>query len=852
MRRRALWILGWLVLTALVVLTARSVDAAGTLRAMGRADLRWVLLAVLANAAILPTATAQWLLFLSRKTRVGFGKMFGILALTAALSNGPPFPTALVAQLHLLAHRAGIGRAGAASLVLLDQIAEGLAKLAIVALAAAVVPGFRQRGIGLALALGVPAAAVGVLVLAHRRHAVERLAASAAGWRRRVLGFLASVGHHMDAVRRPAPFVLAVGLGLVKKALEGAGIAAAAAALGLPLPFWVVVAVLVAVNLSVVIAPTPAALGIWEGAAFLVLRSTGVEADLALAVALVAHAVYMLPLVTVGWALESLRLSVVLPRRAEHAALAAIAAVGLGIHAWFALGADALDSDRAVILLMARRFAEGDLSVFLWEQNYMAALEPLLLTPLAMVGRATPVAAGFVGVALTAGLAALSVGLARRMGGAPWMALLVWAVAPALVVHHHVALYGARLAATLLAVAALAWSVRARSRGAWIAVGALVGVPFFADHLMLLWAGAVVFVAARKGALRPLALGAFPVVALDVAVSTLTPAVHLSGPNDPGHWLWNVARLFAVALPQLFGLLLSRGPAPAFEPPAPVVPEGLVWPLLAIPGAVALAALAATLARRRGEVFGPAAPDGGTLGQALLVACALGLGLFAFVGGGGDLWSVRYLVPLWPAVSVLAAVAVARWPGRLRPLAAALVLPAAFTLLSDPAWPQAAEGARRRAEAAVVQHAVEASGAKAVYAEYWDAYRLELLTGSGVPWLTLRGIERNPAGARMALAAGPVAYLIRREHRDALDALAQAPVLGVRVLAEQDVERFRLVVTERAVPGVAAPSTQGSRAWQATAAVAAGLMFLGMFGMVGVLGSGAAPFTRRRRGAPAP
>jgi lipoteichoic acid synthase len=831
------WITGWLVLTALVVATARRVDAAGTLRVLSGADPRWLVLAVLANAAILLPATGQWLLFLSRESRIGVKRVFGILAVTASVSNGGPPAAGILTQIHLLATRGGVGHAAAVSLTILDQIAEGLAKLAIVALAAAIVPGFEYRALGLLIVLGVPVLAAVFAVLAHRGHAVDRWAQASRGWVGRALRFLARIIHHLEALRRPAPFALAVVLGLVKKALEAAGIAAAAAALGIALPFWVVVAVLVAVNISYLIAPTPAALGVYEGAAFLVLRSAGLGADQALALALVGHAAYLLPLASTGWILESLRLG-------RGALLAAIAAVGLAVHAWFALGGDALDSDRALILLMARRFAQGDFSVFLWEQNYMGALEPLLITPLAAVGLATPVAAGFVGIALTAALAALSVGLARRLGGSAWMALLVWAVAPAMVVHHHVALYGARLAATLLAVAAFAWSLRAGSRGAWIAVGVLVGIPFFADHLMLLWAAAVVFVAARRGALRPLALGAVPVVALDMLVSALTPAVHLSGPNAPGHWLWNVVRLFGIALPQLFGFLLSRGPTPAFEVPSPVVPGGLLWLALAVPGAVALAALALTLVRHRGELFGRAAPDGGSAAQALLLACGVGLGLFAFVGGGGDLWSARYLVPLWPAVSVFAAVAVERWRPRLRPLAAALVLPAAFTLLADHSWPRAAEGAAARAEAAAAGEAVRASGARAVYAEYWDAYRMQLLTDAEVPWLTLRGIERNPDAARRALQASPVAYLIRHGHEEALSALADAPTQGIRTVAERDVGRFRFVVTERAVPGVSAPSEQGSRAWQITAALAAGLMFLGMLLVVGFLGG---PPSRLRR-----
>jgi hypothetical protein len=113
---------------------------------------------------------------------------------------------------------------------------------------------------------------------------------------------------------------------------------------------------------------------------------------------------------------------------------------------------------------------------------------------------------------------------------------------------------------------------------------------------------------------------------------------------------------------------------------------------------------------------------------------------------------------------------------------------------------------------------------------------MELLTGGTVPWLTLRGIERNPEGARAALHASPVAYLVRPGHAEALDKLAGAPASGTRILEERNVGRFRLVVTDRPVPGVAAPSTRGPRALQVAAAVAAGLLFAGVFIAVGRLG----------------
>lgn len=317
MKRTGAWILGWLVLTALLVATARRVDAAGTLRVLADADLRWLVAAGLANAAILALATAQWTLLLSPESRIGAGRVFGILSLSASVANVAPPAAAPVTQVHMLAIRGGVGHAAAVSLTLLDQMAEGLAKLALVALAAAVVPGFRHRTLGVGLVLGVPALVVGLAVLAHRGRAVGRWAERTGGWRARALRFAERTIHHLEALRRPAPFALAVALGLGKKALEGAGIAAAAAALGVALPLWLVVAMLAAVNLSYLLAPTPGALGIYEGAAFLVLRSAGLGADQALALALVAHAAYLLPLVTTGWTLESVRLVRGLRRRAR-------------------------------------------------------------------------------------------------------------------------------------------------------------------------------------------------------------------------------------------------------------------------------------------------------------------------------------------------------------------------------------------------------------------------------------------------------------------------------------------------------------------------------------------------------
>ena len=502
--------------------------------------------------------------------------------------------------------------------------------------------------------------------------------------------------------------------------------------------------------------------------------------------------------------------------------LVALALAGLAVHGWFALGADALDADRALVLLMARHFAQGDLSLFLWQQNYMAALEPLLLTPLALTGRATPVAAAWVGIGLTAGLAGLCVSLVRRLGGAPWMALLLWALPPAVVVHHHVALYGARLTATLLAVGAFALALRTRTTRGWILTGAILGLAYFGDHLMLTWATGVAYVAARRGRVTPLALGAAPLVVVDTVAALLTPAVHLAGPNDPGGWLANVPLLIGTTLPQLFGLLLGRPPGPLFEEGAAVVPASSYWPFFAVPSALALVALVVTLSRQRRALFGPDAGDGGTATTGLVLVGAAGAALFALIGGGGDRWPVRYLVPLWPAISVLAAVAVARWRPRLRLAATVVVLPALFTLSADRSWPRGGDGSAARAEAAAVGAAVARSGAGAVWADYWDVYRMALLVGESPRWVTLRIIERRPDWVVEAVRSSPVAYLLRRGDAEVRDRLVEADRQdAARMLSAHEVGRYRLALTDRSVPGLVLIQRPPSRARQHAAALLA-------------------------------
>lgn len=299
--------LGWLMLVVFVVVAATSLDWARVLQEAAAAHYGWLALAVLANASILVLTAATWLLFLPKGGRVSPASVFSIVAVMSTASNGGPVLAGHAAGIHLLSTRAGLGPAGATSVMILDQIAEGLAKWTLVVLAAVLVPGFEFRGVGLTIIVGAPALALGCALLARREHVLEQLADRWRGWRGAVLRLVADTVHRLDAIRRPGRFSAGVGLSILQKVAEGLGIAAVALALGVDLLPWHVVAALLAVNLSTLVSITPANLGVYEGSLFLVLRAAGIDADLALAVAFLSHVAYLVPLAGTGLVLESLR-----------------------------------------------------------------------------------------------------------------------------------------------------------------------------------------------------------------------------------------------------------------------------------------------------------------------------------------------------------------------------------------------------------------------------------------------------------------------------------------------------------------------------------------------------------------
>jgi len=290
------------------VATIGRVDWTLAIAAVAKAKPLPLILAVLLNAMILVFATAQWLLFLPEGVSVARSKMFKIMAIMSTVANSGPAGGGAAVGVHLLARQEGVGHSVGLSVLLLDQLVEGLVKMAIVLLAIVVVPiGLEYKAVSAAILIGVPTLFFVLTVIAHRRSALESISERTTGFLGWILTKLNLVAANLEALRRPKKLSLTVVLGLLQKLVAALAITCILLAFGVVTPWWGILAVLVAVNLSTVVSVTPANLGVFEGAAFLVYTSLGISSDTAVALAIVQHAAYLIPLAGIGWVISSVR-----------------------------------------------------------------------------------------------------------------------------------------------------------------------------------------------------------------------------------------------------------------------------------------------------------------------------------------------------------------------------------------------------------------------------------------------------------------------------------------------------------------------------------------------------------------
>jgi len=312
---------GWLAATALLVFCLREVNGREVREALQLMKWQWIAAALLANAAILFAWTGLWWTVAPREERPAYSTMFEINAIASALMNTMPFLGGHAAAVVLLVKRAGMTQQAALSVMALDQLGEGMAKVAIFAVVAigAPIPHWMRLGIGTAC-VGVGTLLVVLLIAAHghvqirgpkgQQGIVGRLRRFAAGWAWR-----------METLRSLGQSTVALAFAIGTKIAEGAGILAVQLAFGVHLSAGATALVLAAVVLGSMLPVAPGNVGTYEAAAFLAYRHLGVEPGAATMLAVAGHLCFLIPSVGVGYLIGSWKLGT--GRQALAAAAAA-------------------------------------------------------------------------------------------------------------------------------------------------------------------------------------------------------------------------------------------------------------------------------------------------------------------------------------------------------------------------------------------------------------------------------------------------------------------------------------------------------------------------------------------------
>jgi uncharacterized membrane protein YbhN (UPF0104 family) len=293
-RARWLWLAAWLGATALLLIFQRF-DLAGVGRQLVRARPGWIGLAALANFLVPLLLATLWARLLPAGRNVRWRKLAECSLLAFAAMNTLPLGGGHALAIGLLSTSVGLGFDGAVSLMALEQLCEGGAKLSLLVLAllAAPLPEGLRRAAWI-LGAGLIAGTAALLWVARHPRDV------ASGWRARW-------SRHLEALLRPRVFAGAFGFALAIKLVELVAIWAVQRSLGVELPLATVPVVLAAVSFATMISVAPANLGVYEAAAFAAYRWFGVAPATAVALAVLHHACFLAPMVLPGYALTAWR-----------------------------------------------------------------------------------------------------------------------------------------------------------------------------------------------------------------------------------------------------------------------------------------------------------------------------------------------------------------------------------------------------------------------------------------------------------------------------------------------------------------------------------------------------------------
>jgi glycosyltransferase 2 family protein len=294
-------ILLWVFAAGILFLCLKSIDLDRAWAEFSRADPFWLFGAVIFNAFILLVWALLWKLLLPEKMPVPFSRIFQANSYMSTSCNTIPFPGGHAVGVIALARRAEVGHSVALSVLALDQLMEGFAKVFVLTLIAIFVPlpELMARGILVFVSVIVLFASI-MFYLAHKQPRFNE-EEGAATLKKKIRKFVSRWSAHLEILRDARTFSCGILLAFLMMFAQTLGIWAVQKSLGLGLPLWAPVLVMGALNLATVLPITPGNFGVYEGTAFLVYQFYGLSSESALSLAFLQHLCFLIPMVGTGY-----------------------------------------------------------------------------------------------------------------------------------------------------------------------------------------------------------------------------------------------------------------------------------------------------------------------------------------------------------------------------------------------------------------------------------------------------------------------------------------------------------------------------------------------------------------------
>jgi hypothetical protein len=398
---------------------------------------------------------------------------------------------------------------------------------------------------------------------------------------------------------------------------------------------------------------------------------------------------------------------------------------GVALRVWLRLEPlGGLDSDEAVVGLMARHVLEGEFPAFFWGQAYGGSAEAFVTAPVFAAFGSGTLALKMVQSVLyaVAGLLVWRVGRHTVGENAARVGALAFWIAPAAFVHRSNEALGIYNSGLVLGLAALLLIVRSRERATdtnLLLLGLCIGTGWWVNpQVVFVVAPALVWLAlrnpearSRAGLLAPgVIVGALPWI-----VNNLTHDWHffgfISGESGASSYLSRLSGFFTGALPIALGFKAET--TQEWVVPAPV---GI--PLVV--GAIA-AVLVLMLRRHRGM-------------EVLLVIAGTYPLMYAASSFTAYVADARYLYMLSPVTALLIGYALARWRLRVVGLAVILVMSCAGLAITN-GYVESRIGTSDDQPPIELTDSItvlEDEGLDRVFTDYWVAYKLTFESGEEI------------------------------------------------------------------------------------------------------------------------